>query len=413
MVMKQTQTKLFDFSDAGLDFCAGSKALFPDRFKKMLALGYNVQTVTGVTIVGDQVTLTYGGAHGYVADRVLKVDSGDLSLINNGEFWIDSVTINTVTFTLDNIPSSIANGFSTRIASLGWALEYESGRVQLYKMKYLDERNLYVRLVFPSIGATRGSINVCVGKTANVTTGVITDLNSLPQFRDNLNVLAGFEWQLCYLASATYDNYNYSQGLSIFGRACVVGSQYHIALMINNGHTGGYAGCTYGILPTVLQKYEVLDYPVVIGIYNANALTLSGSVNQFNYIVNNSSIYVGSIHAAINPSSNANLIAEQSAGRVTSSFVSTNIDSFNTSLAYPVSIFDKPSKQHLGFIAAGLYRFEALYNTSPPSSRLESPSTSMDIDLEHLLKIHVSNNAESTTSVLWFCAPVEEVKIAS
>ncbi|OTG69909.1 hypothetical protein B9T38_14095 [Acinetobacter sp. ANC 4218] len=413
MVMKQTQTKLFDFSDAGLDFCAGSKALFPDRFKKMLALGYNVQTVTGVTIVGDQVTLTYGGAHGYVADRVLKVDSGDLSLINNGEFWIDSVTINTVTFTLDNIPSSIANGFSTRIASLGWALEYESGQVQLYKMKYLDERNLYVRLVFPSIGATRGSINVCVGKTANVTTGVITDVNSLPQFRDNLNVLAGFEWQLCYLASATYDNYNYSQGLSIFGRACVVGSQYHIALMINNGHTGGYAGCTYGILPTVLQKYEVLDYPVVIGIYNANALTSSGSVYQFNFVVDNSFIYVGSIHAAIDPANNTNLIAEQSAAKVVSSFVSTNIDSFNTSLAYPVSIFDKPSKQHLGFIAAGLYRFEARYGTSPPSSRLESPSTSMDIDLAHLLKIHASNTAASASSVLWFCAPVEEVKIAS
>src|SRR5690606_6216598 len=149
MAMKQTQTKLFDFSDVGLDFCAGSKNLFPDRFKKMLSVGYNVQTVFSVAVVGNQVRFTYGGTHGYAADRVLKVDSGALASINGGEFWIDSVTTNTVTFTLDNIPSSIANGFSTRIASLGWALEYESGQVQLYKMKYLDERDLYVRLVFP------------------------------------------------------------------------------------------------------------------------------------------------------------------------------------------------------------------------------------------------------------------------
>src|SRR5690606_14373193 len=111
MAMKQTQTKLFDFSDVGLDFCAGSKNLFPDRFKKMLALGYNEQTVSSVAVAGNQVTLTYGGTHGYVADRVLKVDSGDLSLVNGGEFWIDLVTTNTVTFTLNDAPGSITSGF--------------------------------------------------------------------------------------------------------------------------------------------------------------------------------------------------------------------------------------------------------------------------------------------------------------
>jgi len=63
MVMKQTQTKMFDFADIGLDFSAGSKSLFPDRFKKMLAQGYNTQTVSSVTVEGNQVTLNYGGSH--------------------------------------------------------------------------------------------------------------------------------------------------------------------------------------------------------------------------------------------------------------------------------------------------------------------------------------------------------------
>lgn len=413
MAMKQTQTKLFDFSDVGLNFCAGSKALFPDRFKKMLSLGYNEQTVSSVAVTGNQVTFTYGGTHGYIADRVLKVNAPELLSINGGEFVIDSVTANTVTMTIDGAPTLITGNFTTKVASLGWSLEYESGQVQLYKMKYLDERDLYVRLVFPTIGAFRGSINVCVGKTANLSTGVITDENSIPEFRANLNAINGFEWQLCYLSVATYDNYTNPQGFNIFGQSCVVGSKYHMILMGNSGHTGGYAGYTYGILPTALQKYEVLDYPVVIGIYNANALTSTGSVNQFNLITDNSSIYVGKIHTAIDLANNANLVADQSANKVASSFVSTNIDSFNTSLAYPVSIFDKPSKQHLGFIAAGLYRFEARYGTTPASSRLESPSTSMDIDLGHSLKLHVSNTAANAASVLWFCAPIEEVKIAN
>jgi hypothetical protein len=55
----------------------------------MLALGYNEQTVSSAAVSGDQVTLTYGGAHGYKADRVLKVNGGTLSSINGGEFWID------------------------------------------------------------------------------------------------------------------------------------------------------------------------------------------------------------------------------------------------------------------------------------------------------------------------------------
>ena len=130
--MKQTQTKVFEFSDTGLDFCSGSKNLFPDRFKKMLALGFNEQTVSSVTVLGSEVTLTYAAAHGYVADRVLKVDSGDLAAINGGEFWIDSITTNTVTFTLDEIIPPVSGRFTTRSASLGWDLVYENGSVHIY-----------------------------------------------------------------------------------------------------------------------------------------------------------------------------------------------------------------------------------------------------------------------------------------
>ena len=144
MAMKQTQTKLFDFSDVGLDFCAGSKNLFPDRFKKMLALGYNEQTVSSVAITGNQVTLSYGVSHGYVADRVLKVNAPELLSINGGEFVIDSVTENTVTMTIDGAPALIAGNFTTKVASLGYQLVYEQNPVQLYKFKALDESDLFL-----------------------------------------------------------------------------------------------------------------------------------------------------------------------------------------------------------------------------------------------------------------------------
>ncbi|MCO8092082.1 hypothetical protein [Acinetobacter pseudolwoffii] len=413
MAMKQTQTKLFDFSDVGLDFCAGSKNLFPDRFKKMLSLGYNVQTVTSVAVVGNQVTFTYGGTHGYAADRVLKVDSGALASINGGEFWIDSVTTNTVTFTLDNIPSSIANGFSTRIASLGWALEYESGQVQLYKMKYLDERDLYVRLVFPVAGNTRAAINVCIGKTADISTGVITDPNSIETGRSNTSITNGFEWALGYQATTTYQNYNYAQGLSQFGLGCLVGSKYHVCIMGNNGHAGNYAGFVFGIFPTSLYKYEKLDYPLLLGAYNTAAITSGGVVQQLDTLTTFSQAYIGLVAIAMGPSSSSIQITDTSNSRVVTSFFTDEIEGFNTGSAYPLSIYEKSTKQFLGFVSAGLYRYDPNYSNSPPNTRATSPSTITDIDLNNIIKMHAANTGSALTSAVWFCVPVEEVKIVS
>lgn len=418
MAIKQTQTKLFDFSDAGLDFCAGSKALFPDRFKKMLALGYNVQTVTNVAIVGDQVKLTYGGVHGYVADRVLKVDSGDLSLINNGEFYIDSVTINTVTLTIEGASASVASGFTTRIAPLGWSLEYESGQVHLYKMKYLDERDLYVRLVFANTGAVRSTINVCVGKTANISTGVITDPKALSINRDSPSVQAGFEWMFNNGAVATFDNYTYSQGLSIFGKGCVVGSKYHV-VFLSNINTATYSGRVMGIVPCHTFNYEELDYPLVLGQYSTTPLTSTATADLYqlsNVTANSgasSNAYIGNIPVALEHSSNVNTFITVPSGRVLSSFIPEGIDSFNTTAAIPLYITEKTTKQFVGMGCGGLYRTDYLAGSTPPNTRATSPSESADVDLISKVKVHFCCENGSANSFVYFAVPVEEIKIVS
>src|SRR5690606_10172412 len=231
MAMKQTQTKLFNFSDVGLDFCAGSKSLFPDRFKKMLALGYNVQTVSSVAVAGNQVTFTYGGAHGYAADRVLKVNSGALASINGGEFWIDSVTTNTVTMTIDDAPLSISGGFTTKIASLGWSLEYENENIHVYKFKQLDESDIFIRLCFQNQTGRRNCISPCVGKTFDALTGFITDPLALVANASLISPDNDFKWEFSGVAGATYDNFTYSQGYSTFGKGVVIGSLYHVGFL--------------------------------------------------------------------------------------------------------------------------------------------------------------------------------------
>lgn len=404
MAMKQTQTKLFDFSDAGLDFCAGSKALFPDRFNKMLALGYNVQTVTNVAIVGDQVTLTYGGAHGYVADRVLKVDSGDLSLINNGEFWIDSVTINTVTFTLDDAPTSVAGGFTTRIAPLGWDLVYEVGNIHVYKLKALDDSDLYLRLCFQNNAAYRNSIAPCIGKSFDDDTGAITDEYALAETKNLTTPHAGFKWEFSGAANATSNSYSYSQGYSAFGKAVIIGSKYHFISMHNiNANTG--FGRTIGFAPTFCHNYPELDYPVMIGESFANPQ----SSNTW-YQLSNGRAYLGNIRVQFEVKAN-NPNTLFALPQANNSFLA-NIEPFNVTSASPIAIYDHSTLQHYGYISGGLYICKYASTNAPAITFQSSPFMDIDVDYSSTCYVHYAAENATANYAAYFAVVIEEVKYA-
>lgn len=409
--MKQTQTKLFDFSDVGLDFNVASKALFPDRFKKMLSNGYNVKTVISVSVLVDQVTLTYASAHGYSANRVLKVDSGLLADINNGEFWIDLVTPTTLTFTLEDAPTVITGGFDTYIASLGWTLEYESGLVQLYKMRYLDERDCYVRFVFSTPGVNGKSlVNVCIGKTANLSAGEITDSYSLDTCRNNTSIVTGFVLGFTRTShQPSSDSYTYSQGLSTYGKACVVGSMYHLAFLTGEGTTDN-SGRILGIFPAHTFDFEAIDYPLVLGctiasITSSTATELAqGEAGDLGRI--------GNIRVAFTGGTTTTTLMNN--GNSISSFLSNDIHGEQTTAAFHMQIYEHTTRQFIGY-GLGLYNIN--YNSGasnrPPPSPANSPSETYDMDLESLIKIHTLSTGRTSTSVQYFAVPVEEIKIGT
>lgn len=407
--MKQTQTKLFDFSDEGLDFHVSSKALFPDRFKKMLSNGYNVKTVISVSVLVDRVTLTYASAHGYSANRVLKIDSGLLADINNGEFWIDLVTPTTLTFTLEDAPTVIPGGFDTYIASLGWTLEYESGLVQLYKMKYLDDRDSYVRFVFSQPGVSgRNLVNICVGKTANLTTGAITDPYSLETCRDNTSVVTGFLLTFTYNnITSIQDNHTYDQGLSGYGKACVVGSMYHLAFL-SNASTADTSGRIMGIFPTCNIGFDAVDYPLTLG----GKTTGSGSATDLAQGENQDVSRVGNIQVTLVGGTSLTSVVES--GNTASSFLSNDVKSEQTTVANHVSIYEHSTRQFVAY-ATGVYRvgYSTTASTRPPTAVANSPSETYDIDLENLIKIHHFSSGRSSSLINFFAIPIEEIKIGS
>lgn len=406
--MKQTQTKLFDFSDVGLDFCSGSKNLFPDRFKKMLALGYNEQTVSSVVVAGNQVTFTYGGTHGYVADRVLKVNAPELLSINDGEFVIDSVTENAVTMTIDGAPASITGNFTTKVASLGWSLEYENANIQIYKFKQLDESDIYIRLCYQDVATRRNAIAPCVGKTFDPLTGFITDPNAYTQ---NAQVVSPgsnlkFDFDFGSSASATRNEWTYSQGLSTYGKANIVGSKYHFTIL-TNCYTGDGSGVISAVLPNLCLDSEKLKYPVLIG--KVTGITSSISSNALQV----TRAYVGNIEVAFesSPTNGASDYIFRTP-QAAISFISTELDIFNTTTAQPIFIYEKTTRQHLGVL---LGAFIAKYSSTnaPSLSANSSPFFTEDVDLTNLVCLHHLSLGAASSQAAYMAFPLEEVKIVS
>lgn len=404
MAMKQTQTKLFDFSDVGLDFCAGSKNLFPDRFKKMLSLGYNVQTVASVAVVGNQVTLTYGGVHGYVADRVLKVNAPELLSINGGEFVIDSVTENTVTMTIDGVPSTVSAGFTTKIAPLGWEMVYESGYIQIFKFKDLDESNLYLRLAHQSVSTHRNTIMPCIGRSVDLVAGTITDESAYANGKSGNNSGQAMpKWEFTANWSGNYNTYTYNQGLSVFGKGGVVGSPYHLIIMSNTDTYNATHAVINGFVPCHVLNYASLELPLLFA-YDTNA---SGNDNRSQLYGSLLFGYVGNVKVSFIQSS----IAAGNSFNAPQAFNSfTNLDTFNTTTAEPIAIYEYSTKQFLGFVSGGIYIAKYATANQPAMTRTNAPVTTYDIDLNSLINLH-SPGIYSAGLATVLCIPVEEFKL--
>ncbi|WP_212388519.1 hypothetical protein [Acinetobacter junii] len=410
-MIKQTQTKYFDFSDVGLDFCAGSKNKFPEVFKKILATGFNLQTASSVSIAGSQITLTFGVNHGYVADRILKVEAtGGF----NKEIYIDSVTTNTVVCTvLDGNTTGLTGTISTKIAPLGWTLVYENGLVQLYKMKYLDERDLYVRYVFSAGGERRNTINVCTGKTANEVTGEITDENAIDAFKSHTVATNGFEWVFEHSINTSYDNYTYSQGLTTFGPGKIVGSKYHLVFLCNVSQSQ-YFGRVLAILPTCTLAYSILDYPLVIGGYYTTPVT-SSSIGFGNQIANpdppNADAYLGKTPVSIAPGPKNGFETNQNLNAI-SSFLPSNIDAFDTTATSTIQLYELTTKQGIGVVAGGLFRVFYQLATRPSRNKPDTPLITYDVDFNNICVLHPLYIGSSPDYTLYMVAPIEEIKIA-
>ncbi|WP_278395325.1 hypothetical protein [Acinetobacter venetianus] len=408
-MIKQTQTKMFDFSDVGLDFCAGSKNKFPEVFKKMLATGFNPQTVLSVVINDDQITLTYGVSHGYVADRVLHVTaSGGF----DKEVYIDSVNGQSITCTvLDGNTTGLTGTINTKIASLGWELMYELTNIHVYKMKHIDDTDRYVRLCFQDNSAHRNAIAVCIGKTYDAATGFIDDPLA---FQSTANIsspnASGVPRWDGYGASSSSNNYTYSQGYSTYGKGVCIGSPYHFAFLACWGTA--YPLDIYGIFPTTLHPYEQLDYPIVIA-KQRDQYTSSGGegvYGNFYGATGGGYAYVGDVRVSLENGNTTSVgILYTSTEKSLSSVLSNSLDNFNTTTAKLFDVFEHATSQHLGCMYGAYMCLYGNDSITPTISKTDLPLLTTDIDFQQKVVIYLSGSSSNKSRTTYVAFPIEEI----
>lgn len=406
--MKQTQTKMFSFEDVGLNFCNEAKTFFPDRFKKMFASGYNTKTVANTSVSGNQVVLNYGVVHGYALGRVIKINSGPLSVTNNGEYVIDRVTETSVSIIVDDAATSIAGGFTTHVAPLGWELVFEQPFIHVYKIRHIDDTDRYLRLCFTSTSinaAWRNTISPCLGKTYNPTTGDITDALAL---QANTNVAAPtsvFNWSFSYWARNIANALNYAAGYSNTGLSWVVGSPYHV--IFATGHGGGSeqgrktSKRFSGFLPTQMMNYMALEYPVMIG-ESANP---AGDAPEHQYDL--SRAFLGNVLVTFESnSSNTAVIVNRPQAYADY----TLQDKFDTSTAGPLLIYEQATKQILGSVYGGCYIVKHATNSFATLDWGTVPFITKDIDFNSDVVIHAMTYSATASLAVFFALPLERIK---
>lgn len=407
-MIKQTQTKMFDFSDVGLDFCSGSKNKFPEVFKKMLVTGYNPQIASSVSISGDQITLTYGVTHGYKANRVIQVTaSGGF----NKQVYVDSITSNTVTCTvLDADTSGLTGTISTKVAALGWTIEYEVSNIHIYKFKHIDESDMYLRVCFQNVAANRSAVNVCVGKTIDAALGTITDSNALQRTKALTSPSEGSgTWEFGGISSSE-NNFTYSQGYTNYGRGMVIGSPYHLIFLSHTYYTGGNTTdadrVINGIIPLVGLDYSALAYPCILGFLNSGAMT--------NYVISanlasKSRGWIGNQDVYFHYDSSQRDYGFYESKSNRSSFVPSVIDGFNTTVAAPILVASYSTSQVFGFLM-GINKVGYGSTNYPSQTKANIPKLSLDVSNTTYLIEH-SIGWSSSDQFLAFALPLEEIKI--
>lgn len=111
-----------------------------------LVNGFNLVSVSGITVTSNVATLSTGTTHGFVADQVIEVAGATPSGLN-GRKRVISATDTTLTFAAPGIADGAATGtLSAKVASAGWEIAFTATNVRVYRSPNVLGTRMFYRV---------------------------------------------------------------------------------------------------------------------------------------------------------------------------------------------------------------------------------------------------------------------------
>lgn len=163
-----TDVKFFHSTMAGAPVMSGTAGSMIAVLDACLVDGFNLKSVSGISVASGIATATLASGHGFIADQVVLVAGATPSALN-GEQRVVSVTATTVVFEADGVADGTASGSITmKTAPLGWGKVFSGTNKAAYRSNAVDGTRLFLRVddtnaLYAAVSGYEGMTDVDTG----------------------------------------------------------------------------------------------------------------------------------------------------------------------------------------------------------------------------------------------------------
>lgn len=177
-MVASTDTKYFLYTNANAPQLTNVWGQLCALLDACLVDGFNQKSISSLSIAGNVITATYPVAHGYFDGQVLLV-TGAVDSSLNKEHRITSVTSTTLTFEVDNVPSSLSGSIATKLAPIGAIKHLTDSLKRVYFFPEMTDPT-YLRVDEATLAAASVNYRGAIVRISKACTNINTLPNAVP-----------------------------------------------------------------------------------------------------------------------------------------------------------------------------------------------------------------------------------------
>lgn len=178
-MVASTETKYFLYTNTGAPQLTNVWGQLCALLDACLVDGFNQQNVASLSINNNVITATYPVAHGYFDGQVLLVSGAVDSSLNKEHRIVSVPSTTTLTFEVDNVPSSLSGSIATKLAPIGAIKHLTDSSKRIYYFSEMTDPT-YLRVDEATPAAASLSYRAAIVRISKECTDIDTLPNAVP-----------------------------------------------------------------------------------------------------------------------------------------------------------------------------------------------------------------------------------------